>query len=297
MTVAELLVIARWVHFVAAAILFGTPLFSLYARPNRAATSTFEETAIRPAAIAALLSGLAWLGLSIVDMTGDAGSLLDADLLQSFFFQTGFGPVWLIRLALFAAAIAIALWSGGGLGRSVLLFACGGLLLITQAWLGHATDEQGWLKVAAITAYGIHVLGAGAWIGGLLPLGFELGRLQKAGGDAAARSAKMLVRRFSWIGTVAVAAILLSGVINTSLRIGSWRDLAMTDYGRILTLKLGLLAVMLALAGVNRFALTPRISALSGAIHSIRQNALLELLLGILILGAAAALGSEPPPG
>ncbi len=142
----------------------------------------------------------------------------------------------------------------------------------------------------------IHVLGAGAWIGGLVPLGSELARLGRGQGGERMEEARGVLRRFSSMGMVAVLAILASGIINTALRIASWADFLDTDYGRILLAKLGLFAIMLAIAGINRFALMPLAAARSGTLEKIRRNVGLELILGALVLGLAAMLGSQMPP-
>ena len=68
-------------------------------------------------------------------------------------------------------------------------------------------------------------------------------------------------RRFSLLGTISVVALLASGVVNSWMLLGSPRDLMTTDYGRLLLLKIGLFAAMLAIAAVNRFHLTPRLPA------------------------------------
>ena len=297
MIIAEALVFARWAHFTAATILFGAPLFRFCAlRDGRAVWHAPDAATLRYVSLAAAISGLAWLAFSIITVTGEPGSLFDAELLSAFFLQTGFGLVWLIRLAILAAVVALAWRSGPGPVRSALVAAFASLLLVSQAWLGHAAAVEGWLGPVAIAAYAVHVLGAGAWIGGLVPLGSELARLGRGQGGDEVEEARGVLRRFSSMGMVAVLAILASGVINTALRIASWADFLDTDYGRILLAKLGLFAIMLAIAGINRFALMPLAAARSGTLEKIRRNVGLELILGALVLGLAAMLGSQMPP-
>lgn len=69
--------------------------------------------------------------------------------------------------------------------------------------------------------------------------------------------------RFSAIGLSVVAALLLSGLINTWFLIGPsrWRSLLATAYGVVLLIKLGLFGMMLVLAALNRYRAAPALGA------------------------------------
>ncbi|SQC92822.1 Inner membrane protein YebZ [Cedecea neteri] len=77
--------------------------------------------------------------------------------------------------------------------------------------------------------------------------------------------------RFSRYGHLAVAAVLVTGVVNSLLILG-WTLPLESGYFRLLALKVGLVLVMVTLALINRYILVPRFDAVqsrcSAEIHS-----------------------------
>jgi putative copper export protein len=76
--------------------------------------------------------------------------------------------------------------------------------------------------------------------------------------------------------------VLLSGVVQGLLEIGSPAALLSTQYGQLLLLKLALLVCMLGLAGVNQM-------------RGFGSGVRVELAMGILVFGVAAMLSGTPP--
>jgi putative copper resistance protein D len=114
--------------------------------------------------------------------------------------------------------------------------------------------------------------------------------------DADLERQRAVLWRFSNLGMAAVLLILASGIANTGFRLRSMRDLASTNYGWTILAKVGLFALMLALASWNRWWLMPRVAQDNTvAVAQLRQTALIELGLGILVLGLAALLGTLAP--
>jgi putative copper export protein len=58
-------------------------------------------------------------------------------------------------------------------------------------------------------------------------------------------------RRFSVVGILSVGALLASGLINSWNLLSGPRDLVISDYGRLVALKIGLFAAMVGIAAVN----------------------------------------------
>ncbi len=312
MTIFQFLVIARGIHFASVFALFGASLFWFYAPASVSAgvaelPRSFIGTRrlLRVAAPVAAISGLAWLAGILVNMTSDPAApdwsgLRDPETLRLFFFETNFGVVSIVRLALLTAAVGVVAVRFTGRVLLIALVPIGGALLISQAWLGHAAEGGAGLKGAAmIAAYGVHVLAAGAWAGGLAPLLLTLLEQRRAGKDPAEENLKIL-HRFSAMGMAAVALIVCSGIVNAGFRVaGSFGRLFDTGYGDVLCAKLALVAIMLALAYINRFVVTPRLRRAPDAaapMKALAQNVAAELVLGVLVLGAAAVLGVTPPP-
>src|SRR5205814_7753766 len=110
-----------------------------------------------------------------------------------------------------------------------------------------------------LLADALHVLAAAAWIGGLPALVLLLREVQRRPTVTWVCCAETAVRRFSILGIISVATLLVTGTINAWILVGSFEALLVTEYGRILTLKTVVFVVMLAFAGFNRFWLTPQL--------------------------------------
>ena len=277
--VFPVLLLTRWVHFASVFVLFGSTLSWIYAPGGLARARRETDSLLRIAALFAAISGLGWLAAILANMAGGFAAVVDPETLALFLGDAQFGPVALARLALLAAALGLAAWPAGGAFWRGGLLLVGALLLIDQAWLGHAAQSG-----AMIAVYCVHVLAAALWLGGLPPL---LLVLREAEGD----EARGVLTRFSWVAALAVGAILLTGLLNA--RFHHNFDPALwpgSDYGRVLMVKSLLVGVMLALAAANRFVFMKR-----AAWRALRLAVAAEIALGLLVLAAAALLGVTPP--
>jgi putative copper resistance protein D len=301
LTIFHVLIVTRWLHFASVFILFGSSLFwfimtKAFPRARRA-----TENLLRAAAPVAAISGLCWLGAIVANMTGGFAAAADPESLRLFFLQTQFGPVAALRIVLLAGAVIAAVLP---LRTNVMLIVqlnIGALLLINQAWLGHAAEGgAGAWGALMIGVYSVHVLAAAAWVGGLPPLLFTLHELRKAGAEDAQKQSVAVLSRYSVMAMIAVCLIVASGVANAGFRTGyAPGKMVWGDYGLALSLKIGLVAAMLVLAGFNRFVALPRLRAAPGGaaqMSRLRLSVMFELVLGVVVLGAAALLGITPPP-
>jgi copper resistance protein D len=310
MTIFQFLVMARWIHFCSVFVLFGSSFFWFTMGRERSTAAPggspralrATSTLLRIAAPVAAISGVAWLAGILANMTGSVRAVADPANLRLFFFATPFGPVAVIRLTLFAAAIVTALLPRQNRAWLAALLAIGALLLISQAWLGHAAEGGASLYGALmIFAYAVHMLAAAAWAGGLAPLLFVLLEQRACDPDAARRGSLDILSRYSLMGTVAVTLIVISGIANVELHLAdSLSKLLESSYGGVLLTKLGVVAVMLALAYFNRFVAMPRLRAAPSKgmaqLAKLRTSIGVELSLGVLVIGIAAVLGLTPPP-
>jgi putative copper resistance protein D len=308
MTLFQFLVIARWIHFCSEFVLFGSSFFWFYMGHEASSAGpgglpqTLRATKIllRIAAAVAAISGVAWLIGILANMTEGFSGGADPENLHLFFFETPFGPVAIVRLTLFAAAVAIALLLYRNRNSLSAFLAIGALLLISQAWLGHAAEGGASLYGALMAAsYSLHMLATAAWVGGLAPLLFALLEQRAHDPDEARSGSLNILSRYSLMGMVAVTLIVLSGIANSAFHV-SGAKLFDSGYGDVLLTKLGLVAVMLALAYFNRFVAMPRLSAAPSKgmaqMAKLRLSVGFELAIGVLIVGVAAVLGITPPP-
>lgn len=173
--------------------------------------------------------------------------------------------------------------------RAALIALLAALLLVSQAWIGHAAASTGSERNFVIAGYALHVLGAGAWLGGILPLWLMLRARKNTGIETA-------LYRFSAVGMFAIAIILAGGLINAWARWNSLDVLLASAWGKVLMVKAIGFAGLLALAFANRFVLMPRLATERALRAKLTRNVVAEQALGLTVLAAAAILGILPPP-
>jgi len=175
------------------------------------------------------------------------------------------------------------------------------VLLASLAGTGHAQIEEGSTRIAHIASDAAHLLAAGAWLGGLVPLGFILLEYSRGDREPIVDVDRVLMR-FSSMGYVAVVTLIVSGLVNSWFLVGSVSSLLKTPYGQILLGKLALFAAMLALAAANRFWLVPRLIETredsgepAGWFGRLRYHVVGEQFLGLMVLLAVSVLGIMRP--
>ncbi|MGW2269487.1 copper resistance CopC/CopD family protein [Streptomyces yangpuensis] len=115
---------------------------------------------------------------------------------------------------------------------------------IAATWALSEHASTGIQPGLAMPADILHLLAVATWLGGLSAL---LVALHKVPGIE--RSA---VRRFSRVAFVSVVVLAVTGVYQAWRQTGSWSALTGTEYGRLLLLKVALVAVLLGVAYMSR---------------------------------------------
>lgn len=288
------IILARTVHIAATVLAAGTVCFLvLVAQPAFAGGGGAALAALRrrgriavwSALAVAVLSGAAWLALLSADIYG--APIVAVCLhggLWTVLTGTQFGTVWTARLVLAVLLGLLLLWPG----LRLLQLAAAGALIALLAYVGHAGASPGVAGAAQLVADMAHLLAAAVWLGGLPALAWLL--LAQPGPEVAARA----TARFSALGIVSVATLIVSGLINSWNLLSGPRDLVSTGYGRVLALKLALFVAMLGIAAVNRLHLTPLLAA-AGARAALARNSLAETGLGLGVLLLVGALGTMAP--
>ena len=299
------MIVARTVHFAASAITAGALVFRGFV----------AGPALRAAAAAApidkQLRATTWIGLAVTVVSGLAlvllltmslsdespGEAVMSGALRDVLNLTQFGLVAQVRLAI-AIALAICLaFERSALWRRLALAAAVSLVA-SIAWTGHAGSTPYRLGYLHLASDALHLIAASAWIGGLVPLALLLGAIRCHPGWTSLELDA--IRRFSTLGTVSVATLILSGSFNAWILVGSFRGLVVTSYGQLLMLKLAAFAVMLAFAAFNRFVLTQRLAlssdqARQDALRALSRNTWIEIVLGLSIFAIVGALGTLHP--
>jgi copper transport protein len=151
----------------------------------------------------------------------------------------------------------------------------------------------------------LHVMAAGAWIGGLAVLVLALPAATRRL-DAPERSelSAGVLERFSTLALTAVSVLLAGGVLQSLLELGSRADLLDTAFGRAVMIKFVLALALVACGGVNRRRTIPAFRrAAAGRVADARASTLVrrtlrtELALGVAALAITGALAGYQPTG
>ncbi|MGH7275475.1 MAG: CopD family protein [Candidatus Rokuibacteriota bacterium] len=300
---------ARWAHLTGAILLVGAVAAILLAgRSDRPTALRWESRVLafaRALAVLTLLAGLALLAAQTASLEGRAAAALEPAALARVLLETQSGRIWLVRqglLLLLAAFLAVRWDVERGLdwraarGEAALLGA-GALVLIGAS--GHAAAvEPDTARAIAVDA--VHLLAAGVWAGGLLPLALLCRAAGRAEGADARPYAVLAARSFSRWALASVLVLAASGTMNAATHVGTVAGLVGTAYGRLLLLKLALLVPILVLAWVNRRRHLPR---LAGDAETVGRPAMRRLgsfvgweaALAVALLAVVAVMSATPP--
>lgn len=303
------LIVARAIHFAATAITAGSLIFgAVVARPALGSGKAEARLLRRQTLVVAWIglaiaaaSGVIWFLLQAAAMSGLLlGEVMESGVLTTVFNQTQFGQVSEIRIAL-ALTLAACLACDRFASANWLALAAALGLTAAIAWTGHAGSTLGETGNLHLVADGLHLLAAAAWIGGLVSLVLLLVTAQRNKAVAWASLVQAAARRFSTLGIISVATLLVTGMVNAWILVGSFHALAVTEYGRLLMLKVVAFAAMLTFAAVNRLWLTPRLTS-SGteparldALRQLTGNSTIEIALGLTIFAIVGMLGTLHP--
>ncbi|MGH6825827.1 CopD family protein [Methyloceanibacter sp.] len=236
---------------------------------------------------AALFGLLGWLALEASDMSDAANATDILAAIPTVLLGTSFGhDVFAQALSVLAALLLLTAWPQRWRFAAVGLV---GLALALQTAHSHAfAMEHG--PSLLLYAEGLHLVAGGAWLGGLLPL-LVLVR------DAPPEPAAETLGRFSGLATFCVAAIAGTACFQGWVLGGGVAGLIGTAYGWVLLLKAALFAVLLGLAAINRFRLTPALERRDAepARWALMRTIAGETVIGLMVVLAAGALsGLEP---
>ena len=312
------LIIVRDFHLASTVIVAGIIFFDLFIvapiwqmkPPFRAAQASFRSSTgkiLRISLAVSIASALAWLWLLSMRIGHkNFDNVITDGTVWLVLSQTQFGLAWQMRL-LFGALLAAGLWlcRNAGTARTARgLTILSGLLasayLGSLAFAGHGAEGVGFWQNIHLTADFLHLIAAGLWLGALIPLVLLLVYLSRFQEDGWALAAARAGSRFSSLGILAVGVLLVSGTVNAAFLLGGMHSLIDTSYGRLLLLKVVLVAAMVSLAGVNRQYLLPRLSnspadEASGTAQRLIRSALVEIALGLAIVCIVGLLGIMAP--
>ncbi|MEG3126048.1 copper homeostasis membrane protein CopD [Sphingomonas sp. GB1N7] len=294
----------RFAIYLTLAALFGLSAFSLY---GLRAGERGDALALRPwiltCASVGLLLSFAWVVLMASSMAGTPAWPIDGEAVGALLIGSAIGTAWKVRMAALAVA-ALAATRAPDRGIAVWIVALSAAVALgALAWTGHgAMDDAaiGWLHLAADI---LHLIASGLWVGALLGLILLVSRRSARVDTAHLALTHRALHGFGAVGTVVVAAIVVTGLANGWMLVGlgNVESLATTLYGQLLLLKLALFVAMMGLASLNRFRLTPAFerSIVAGdyvhALSALRASLVVETGCVAVVLGLVAWLGTLAP--
>ena len=288
----------RAAQYAAASVVLGLPAFMLYGgavfggQPPR-----WARWALGGSAAALLLLALAALALQTGLMAGALDQALNPEALGFVVVGTSLGAAYAVRAG--AAVLLVLTVLVLHQGRALWSVALGlGLIVVASfAWTGHGAATEGAGRWVHLTADILHVVAALIWIGAVFA--FAVLATRRIEGDAVSQAAlATALGGFARVGTLCVAVLLVTGLINSVFLVSVERTLSLgeTPYGRLLALKLAAFAAMLGLAALHRFRSTPALERGQGGLSGLRLSLGAELMLGLLILALVGAMGMLAPP-
>ncbi|MCE1118597.1 MULTISPECIES: copper homeostasis membrane protein CopD [Pseudomonas] len=302
----SLTIAVRFALYLDLMMLFGLALFGLYGlRGKERASGTvlrFESLLYATSLLGIALSLVA-LGLLAKSMSGVSGFMeLHHHFFQMILTGTHVGLSWLVRIAaLFIAIVGISQYRRSATVSLWVVTASAAIALASLAWTGHGAMGEGSRGYWQLISDVFHLLAAGAWLGALAAFALLL-RIQSLKGEHEARILARVLTGFESVGAVIVVVIGLTGVINYLFIVGPRIDgVVLSTYGALLFLKILLFGVMIALATLNRFHLSPllersvRNGEYSVAVNALRRSLVFELSMAIVIIALVAWLGTLSP--
>jgi copper transport protein len=282
--------IVRWAYFVALALLVGGLGFRLLVLrgPLPAALERRFYAVTGFGAMAVLEVGvLAFLLRAEDALQLPFGRLLYGDL-SPIAGGTRFGIAF-IAMTLGYALVAALLFLGWLTGRLWCLwssFLVGLGFASGLSLSGHSAADAGasWLSQLADW---VHLSAASLWVGGLVMLAFAVW-------PTAPELRRPAFLGFARLAPFLIAALMAAGVYLSVIRLPHLDDLWTEGYGRVLMLKLLLVALALAWGGAHHFLVRPRLER--GAGGGIRKSLVGESAVAMSILLAAAVLVDSKPP-
>lgn len=278
--------VLRWLGFAGLALLLGGTAFLLLCWPagrrvpaaRRVVWTGWAVVAL--AAVAAIPTHAAH-----VAGTGISDALIPTSLADTLTSQ--FGVLHLARLGLLAAAVPLLL-------RRALrpdepprwpLAALGGVLAggVAATFAGTGHSASGIWPAVALVSDTVHLSAVSLWVGGLVFLAVYALRLRHVDGLGGG------LVRFSRLATAVVATLVVTGAFQAWRTVGSLDALGASSYGRLLLVKIALVAVVFAIGGLSLLA------ARGERPTRLRRTVPLEAGVAAVILAVTAILVITPP--
>lgn len=214
--------------------------------------------------------------------------------LSDFLLFGGPGPTRLSVVALAALATAVA----AARPRAGAVPALGALAAVALSGHANAASPRG----LAIANDWLHLASTALWLGGIALVVLVWGpSLRRASRAERLAVAGHVLPRFGRVALPSFVAVVITGGVSAVIELGRVAALWQTDYGRVLVVKMLLVAGIAAASYVHAMRLRPRLPATDGNRHAAMERRHWRLLcaepvLGLGVVAAVAVLVAFPLP-
>ena len=261
------------------------------------------------------------------------------EILMLLFLGEINGTVWLVRLICCAAVICLIYFYSKLIARNVdakgpnknhtcrvaLLYLSlipNFIFIATNSFVSHSNSLQSWSLLGIITDF-LHSIAVSIWIGGLMYISYVF--IPNATSITTIISEKihqfssdpksiiiLALAKFSLLATITIAIIGITGLSLAWLHIRTADELLISDYGRILMIKLGIATAVILMGVYHQFWMDRILKFLSinktenkeifesksnhNKLETIKLTIKFETLLMMLLLCAASLLTVTPTP-
>ena len=205
-------------------------------------------------------------------------------VLWSFVSEIDLGRSLLAQVVL-ALCIALAAYSVRTTTGAALATLLALVTLLPPTLSSHSGTSVD--HTVAVTSLMVHVLALSLWCGGLAALVLI--------GSTDRRPLQVAVPRFSTLALWCAVAVTASGLVSAWVRVGSAANLVTSSYGRLVLLKIALVAVIAAFGIWHRRNVISQLDTDPSRLLFLRVAAV-EVLVMAATVGVAVALSRTPPP-
>jgi copper transport protein len=289
---------ARWLALFGMMLLFGVPLFLLVVlqdTANETASFSLAASVGKLARWLVCIAAVAVIAGSWLQIANQAVRLDEPSQIVALISGTRGGQIALARQVAAMIALALFLFLPGRRGQlAALLAAATGLLAFAVTSHAGAVPGSAW----AVAVDAIHLLAAAAWIGGLTLLPFLAWQARRLPGAPDRERLPEVLLRFSYLASFSVFVLAVSGLFSSLVELPALSNLIDTAYGRVLLVKLVLVALTLEIAFFNRRVVHAQAQRLLGTkgVRAFQRMVTLEAAIALALTVVVAILVQTPAP-
>jgi copper transport protein len=277
--------VVRWFGYVGLLLMVGAALVLALLWPAR----LDRRGPGRVVWLGALLVGVVTIVELALQVPYVSGGSIGADDIRET-LASPYGTAHLVRLGVLAASLVLLrpILQGKGWGADrVLLAVLGTIGVGTWSVTGHPGSSAA--PMVTVVADMIHIGSMSVWVGGLVMLAVFL--LPRGSADELAA----IIPVWSRWALYAVSALVLTGLAQALVQIGAINPLFTTTYGWLVLTKVGLVAVLVAIAYLSRRLVAPIAAGNGNPAAQLRLLVIVEAVVAAVILGVSTTLVQTTP--